>query len=129
MYHSFVKTFRDAPIPNEIKDDPELRDIYLGALDEQSKPLVKQAKESFAFCLTTATNVRWFNEWSEKCELKLNELDPKKYPLAAELRGEARYVHRTPAPPDAVGLGSEDDEAGIGEDSPPTGEEDEGGES
>src|SRR5262249_41966612 len=42
MYRSFVDEFRDAPIPKEIEKDPELFDIYVGALDEQSEPLKKQ---------------------------------------------------------------------------------------
>src|SRR5690606_1274698 len=38
MWRSFVDEFRDAPIPEEIQEDPELFDVYVGALDEQSQP-------------------------------------------------------------------------------------------
>jgi tetratricopeptide (TPR) repeat protein len=111
MYRSFVDDFRDAPIPDEIRKDPELYDIYVGALDEQSEPLLKQARERFEFCLTTATNVRWFNEWSRKCEQELNDLDPRQYPVAAELRGEPNYVYQTIGYPGPADLPTEEDEA------------------
>ncbi len=105
MYRSFVDAFRDAPIPTEIENDPDLFDVYVGALDEQSEPLQKQAISKFEFCLTTATNVRWFNDWSRTCEQELNGLNPRRYPLAAELRGNASYVHGTVGRPGAVKLG------------------------
>jgi tetratricopeptide (TPR) repeat protein len=77
MWRSFVDEFRDAPIPDEIQADPELFDIYVGALDEQSQPFQQQAIDKFEFCLITATRVRWFNEFSQTCELELNGLNPR----------------------------------------------------
>jgi hypothetical protein len=106
MYRSFVDEFRDAPIPREIERDPELYDIYVGALDDVSEPLQRQAIDKFEFCLKTATQVRWFNEWSRSCEQELNGLNPTKYPVAAELRGEPNYVKATVGDPGAVDLGA-----------------------
>ena len=114
MYRVFVDTFRDAPIPNEVKNNPELRDIYLGALDEQSQPLLEKAKGAFIFCLQTATNVRWFNEWSRKCEDELNRLDPRRFPVAAELRGGATYEYHTYGEPGPVELRTGEDAADLG---------------
>ena len=105
MYRSFVDEFRDAPIPREIEKDPGLFDIYVGALDDASEPLQRQAIDKFEFCLKTATQVRWFNEWSRSCEQELHALNPTKYPVAAELRGQANYVKRTVGHPGAVDLG------------------------
>ncbi|MAR57166.1 MAG: hypothetical protein CMM93_08295, partial [Rickettsiales bacterium] len=85
-------------------NDPELRDIYVGALDEQSEPLQRQAIDKFEFCLRTSTNVRWFNEWSRTCEAELNVLNPRQYPLAAELRGEPNYVRGSIGRPGPVDL-------------------------
>lgn len=107
MWRTFVDEFRDAPIPEEIEEDPELFDIYVGTLDEQSQPFVEQAKEKFEFCLVTATRVRWFNEWSQRCEQELNRLDPRQYPLAAELRGDPHYVHSSAALPGPASLGTQ----------------------
>ncbi|MGB5810591.1 MAG: tetratricopeptide repeat protein [Polyangiales bacterium] len=105
MYRSFVDEFRDAPIPREIEKDPGLFDIYVGALDDASEPLQRQAIDKFEFCLKTATQVRWFNKWSRACEQELNSLNPKQYPVAAELRGEPNYVKHTVGQPGAVDLG------------------------
>jgi hypothetical protein len=106
MYRSFVDEFRDAPIPREIERDPELYDIYVGALDDVSEPLQRQAIDKFEFCLKTATQVRWFNKWSRACEHELNALNPTKYPVAAELRGDPRYVKATVGDPGVVDLGA-----------------------
>jgi hypothetical protein len=106
MYRSFVDEFRDAPIPKEIEKDPGLFDIYVGALDDVSEPLQRQAIDKFEFCLKTATQVRWFNQWSRSCEEELNGLNPTKYPVAAELRGEPNYVKATVGEPGAVDLGA-----------------------
>lgn len=108
MYRSFVDEFRDAPIPREIEKDPELFDIYVGALDDVSEPLQRQAIDKFEFCLKTATQVRWFNRWSRACEQELNGLNPRKYPVAAELRGEPNYVKATVGDPGVVDLGAID---------------------
>ncbi|MGB5695886.1 MAG: tetratricopeptide repeat protein [Polyangiales bacterium] len=106
MYRTFVDEFRDAPIPNEIEKDQGLFDIYVGALDDVSEPLQRQAIDKFEFCLKTATQVRWFNQWSRSCEEELNGLNPRKYPVAAELRGEPNYVKATVGEPGAVDLGA-----------------------
>ncbi|MDH4281633.1 MAG: tetratricopeptide repeat protein, partial [Myxococcales bacterium] len=106
MYRTFVDEFRDAPIPNEIEKDQGLFDIYVGALDDVSEPLQRQAIDKFEFCLKTATQVRWFNQWSRSCEQELNGLNPRKYPVAAELRGEPNYVKATVGEPGAVDLGA-----------------------
>jgi hypothetical protein len=83
-----------------------LFDIYVGALDDVSEPLQRQAIDKFEFCLKTATQVRWFNKWSRSCEQELNGLNPRKYPVAAELRGEPNYVKATVGDPGAVDLGA-----------------------
>ncbi len=106
MYRSFVDEFRDAPIPREIEKDAQLYDIYVGALDEQSEPLQKQAISKFEFCVKTATNVRWFNKWSRSCEEELNRLNPRDYPVAAELRGGADHVKSTLGQPRPAELGT-----------------------
>ena len=110
MYRTFVDDFRDAPVPDEIKKDPELMDIYLGSLDEKSQPWVVKATGAFDFCMGLATQVRWFNEFSQQCEQELNKLDPRKYPLAAELRGGPGYVQQKVADPVAARLGGGKDE-------------------
>jgi tetratricopeptide (TPR) repeat protein len=110
MYRSFMDQIRDAPIPEEIEADDELYGIYVDALEAAARPLQQQAMDKFEFCLTTATRVRWFNEFSSQCETELNALDRARFPLAAELRGQPNYVERQIARPGAVSLQAEQDE-------------------
>lgn len=113
MYRNFMEQVREAPIPEEIENDDELYAIYVGALEDAARPLQQQAMDRFEFCLRTATQVRWFNQYSQQCERELNALDAARYPLAAELRGQPNYVQRQLAQPGAVSLQQEGD-VGLG---------------
>ncbi len=120
MYRVFVDAFEDAPVPEEIENDDELYQIYVGALNEQRQIFYDQAIPRFEFCLRTATAVRWFSEFSQQCERELNGLNPSEYPMAAELRGEATYSQRVSARPGPVELqatgAADEDAAGGGAD-------------
>lgn len=127
MYRSFMDQIRGAPIPEEIENDDELYGIYVDALENAARPLQQQAMDKFEFCLTTATRVRWFNNFSSQCEQELNQLDRARYPMAAELRGEANYVQNQLARPGAVDLQSAQDQlegVGGGDNSIPAGASD-----
>ena len=144
MYQGIVDDMRSAPIPEEIERDDELYGIYVDALEgalngsnpgpdgrpfteddvactpesqEQScvNAPVRQAMNKFEFCLTLATRVRWFNEFSQQCEVQLNRLDSQRYPLASELRGTASFIEDQIAPPEPIDLttGGEDDAEGA----------------
>lgn len=115
MYRSFVDEFRDAPIPTEIENDDELYGIYVDSLDQASEPLKVQAIEKFTFCIRTATNVRWFNEWSRQCEQELNALNPREYPLAAELRSDPTFVYDRLGQLRPAELGRASEEEGLGD--------------
>lgn len=118
MYRSFMTEIRSSPIPDEILADDELYAIYVDALEAAARPLSVTAIARFEFCLTTATRVRWFNEYSTLCERELNALDRARYPMAAELRGEANHIQAQIARPGAVSLEQESDEGlGAAEDS------------
>lgn len=104
MYFSIIDAVQKAPIPEEIEKDPELFDIYVGAFDEPLEPVRAQAIDKFEFCLKTATNVRWFNQWSNTCETELNRIDPRRYPVAQELRGSPHFVHIPDAMPSSIEL-------------------------
>jgi tetratricopeptide (TPR) repeat protein len=110
MYISIIDAVQDAPIPEEIESDPELFDIYVGAFDDPLEPVRAQAISKFEFCLRTATNVRWFNEYSTICETELNRLNPRQYPVAAELRGAPSYMNAPFGDPGAVELSTGEDE-------------------
>ena len=116
MFDEFQQSFRSAPIPTMIDRDEELYGIYVTALDTQSEPFLREAVDKYQFCLTTATNVRWFNEWSRRCEEQLHRINPREYPTSAELRGDPAYVNRPASRPGIEELGggadAEEDAAG-----------------
>jgi len=138
MYRIIVDDVRSAPVPDEFATDDELYGIYTDILErvlngsspgedghwdtaddiactetstEQTclQSPIRQARERFEFCLTLATRVRWFNQYSAQCEAELNNLDAARYPLAAELRGTASYVQDQTAPLSAIELAHEED--------------------
>lgn len=142
MYQAIVDDMRSAPIPEEIERDDELYGIYVDALEgalngsnpgPDGRPFtpddiactpdsmepscvsspVRQAMSKFEFCLTLATRVRWYNEFSQQCEIQLNRLDAQRYPLAAELRGTASFIQDQIAVPEPIELttGSEESDA------------------
>ena len=110
MYTAFVDAFDDAPIPREIETDPELYEIYAGALNQQRDIFFHLAIPKFQFCLETSTQLRWFNDYSRTCESELNRLNPTEYPIAAEVRGSPDSIHRDFARPGAIELGSRNQE-------------------
>ncbi len=116
MYRSFVDEFRDAPIPREVEADPELFDIYVGALDRESEPFKKTAESRFAYCLELSKKERWFNKWSRQCEAELNRLNPREYPMAAELRGTEYAEHVSAGEPRAATLSIAGDSDAMFED-------------
>ncbi len=144
MYRSIIDDVRSAPIPDEIARDPELEGIYLDALENVlngSNPgpdgrweteddvrcsegsgsascagaPIPRALGAFEFCLTLATRVRWFNQWSQQCEQELNQLDRARFPLAAELRGTASFIQNQVADPGPVELSTEEAEGETAE--------------
>jgi tetratricopeptide (TPR) repeat protein len=120
MFDRFVQNFREAPIPAEIEADEELYGIYTEALDGASEPYLREAIDKYRFCLTTATNVRWFNQWSRACEANLNRLNPREYPMSAELRGPPDYIVEPASRPGMEELGSGDGEDTAGSDAATT---------
>lgn len=93
MYQQFMKALYDAPLDPSIKGDQELVDIYRDALDQAAEPYRKSAITAFQHCIAEATRNTWFNEWSRSCEVQLNKLDPRSYPVSDELRAQPAYSY------------------------------------
>ncbi len=72
------------------------RDAYCDALTDQAEPLDKKAEEGLSVCLNKSTELNWFNEWSQLCELELNQIKPSEYPLASEIRAQPGYSSLQP---------------------------------
>lgn len=106
MFREVVDAFRNVPVPEVVDQNPELYEIYIGALEGQAEPLLNQARDAFLFCLNQSTSARWFSSWSRECEEELARIDPAQYPPAVELRGANALDFVTPPWPGAASLGS-----------------------
>ncbi|HMJ56023.1 MAG TPA: tetratricopeptide repeat protein [Polyangiaceae bacterium] len=86
LWGNFVREFRAAPIPTEIKKDTELRNAYYGALDEASEPDKLKAKGAFETCLGYSVKYQFFDEYSRRCEVWLSKTYKNEYHAIDEFR-------------------------------------------
>ena len=93
MWGTFVKEFRAAPIPDNIKKDYELRTAYFGALDDASEPQKLVAKGAFEVCLGYSVKYQYFDEFSRSCEEWLATTYKNEYHLVDEFRGAPNRVN------------------------------------
>jgi tetratricopeptide (TPR) repeat protein len=96
MFYQFARIIRQAPMPPDWQRQGEpyetLRAEYGAMIDERTQPLVDLAKRGYQACITRATSVRWFNEWSQLCERNLNEIDRVNFPLTEEIRTQPNLL-------------------------------------
>ena len=71
-YEEFVIAFRGAPVPEDIANDPELLEVYLGALRDQSLPLAQQAAAAYGACARTLAPLGPESPWVEWAQYCLN---------------------------------------------------------
>jgi hypothetical protein len=86
MFYAFATYIRTADVPPDVQRNPDLLDAWNVMRDERSQGFVDVAKVGFEGCIRRATEVHWFNEWSQLCERQLNQIDRRQYPLADEIR-------------------------------------------
>lgn len=128
MFYQFAQIIRQAPMPPEWQRQGEpyetLRAEYGAMIDERTQPLVDLAKRGYEACITRATQVRWFNEWSQICERNLNEIDRQRYPLTEEIRTQPNLLFSRASNARVVFTMQAEDESGEGgapETTPPAG--------
>lgn len=87
MWGTFVKEFRAAPIPDSIRNDPELRNAYYGEIDRASEPQKKLAKRAYETCLGYSVTYQYWGTESRSCEEWLSRNFKSEYHLVDEFRG------------------------------------------
>ncbi len=96
VFADFVNQLYTADIPKDLKEQDEWgnrpREIFCDALVDKAEPIESKAITGYELCLKAATKESWFNEWSNLCEVELNQMKPTEYPLAAEIKPEPDYV-------------------------------------
>ena len=91
IFLQFAAYVRRAPLPPDLRRHPEIIDVYCAMRDDPDCGRLWVRFEHVAAtglrrCLRTATRLRQDNEWSRRCEQRLNELDQARFPLADEMR-------------------------------------------
>lgn len=89
MWGTFVDEFRAAPIPDSIKNDPELRNAYYEAIDKASEPQMLVAKGAFRTCLDYSARYQFWDAHSRSCEEWLARHYKAQYHVIDEFRGAA----------------------------------------
>ena len=92
MFYQFAQYIRTADVPPDVRRNTDLLDAWNVLRDEQSQRFIDTSKTGFEGCIHRATEVHWFNEWSQLCERSLNQIDRRQYPLADEVRVEPNLV-------------------------------------
>ena len=96
VWSNFVDQLYTAEIPRDLKEQDEWgnrpREIYCDALVDAAEPIETKAVAAYDTCLKAATAQSWFNEWSQMCEVELNQMQPSEYPLAVEAKPDPGYV-------------------------------------
>ena len=93
MWGEFVREFRAAPIPADMKKDDELRNTYYNALDSASEPQKQRAKAAFETCLKYSVTYQYFDEYSRSCEVWLSKTYKNEYHQVDEFRGAPNRVN------------------------------------
>jgi hypothetical protein len=87
MWAGFVEEFRSAPIPDSIKNDPELRNAYYEALDRASEPQKLAARGAYETCLAYSVKYQYADAHSRACEVWLAATYKADYHVVDEFRG------------------------------------------
>jgi TolA-binding protein len=102
MYLQFWRDMYNAPTPPAFRrpEFMEVENAYREALDNNAQIYKDQAIEAFSYCLMTATREQWFNEFSQRCEAALFEIDPGRYRVSFEVYPSPALNRLHYAPPD-----------------------------
>jgi tetratricopeptide (TPR) repeat protein len=87
MWGRFVDEFRAAPIPDSIRNDPELRAAYYEAIDKASEPQKLVAKSAYETCLGYSSRYQYWDDHSRACEVWLADHYKATHHLIDEFRG------------------------------------------
>ncbi|NJM90758.1 MAG: tetratricopeptide repeat protein [Myxococcales bacterium] len=89
IQQNFSDALFTAEIPESVRTGQfadEKVEAFCDALTEKAEPLAAKSLEAYGACLSKSTELGWFSDWSRLCERELGQIEPDKYPTAAELR-------------------------------------------
>ncbi len=86
LAQTFADTLYTAEIPAFIRPYPEAVDLYCERLETIAEPYEQRAITNYGVCLEEASKRGWFSSWTRMCERELGQIQPDRFPAAAELR-------------------------------------------
>lgn len=95
-YGELATAIENAPVPPKLKGEAVL--IYKQALMEKAQTVWDRSKEEYNKCVELAKQLKWFNEFSEKCERELMKLDPS-FRSLPDLRATPSFYTPNSSPP------------------------------
>ncbi len=85
MALDFRDSFRNLPIPAEIRNDPDREADYIAWVeDEIIYPFEDVAIKRFEYALDIAHQLRVYNQWSRRSAQRMSELQPNAFPVTNE---------------------------------------------
>jgi tetratricopeptide (TPR) repeat protein len=74
-YQDLADAIENTPVPASLRNFPEAEDTYRQEMAERSTQIREQALINYRRALETARRDRWFNDYSEKAERAIAQLD------------------------------------------------------
>ncbi len=95
LWGDYVQSFRDAPVPPEIRGDQHLYGLYIDALIRASERERLAAKGAYETCLAYAVKYQYFDGHSRACEEWLATNYKAEYHTVDEFRGAPSRTNST----------------------------------
>lgn len=102
LYENFARVLQDAPVPKELRGNPELLEEYRAQLGEQAEPLEQKAGEGLELAVAKARELGVKNDCADRATATVAARRPELGPGAEPLPALSRLA----TPPTPVGHGA-----------------------
>ncbi len=92
LWGDFVDQLKGAPVPDSLKQFPDLFDVYTDNLARALAPLTLEARGAFETCLNLSVKHQYFDDYSRTCEIWLAK-NTADYTVVDEFRGAPGRVN------------------------------------
>lgn len=70
MYEDVARVLRSIPAPEELDDEPEIREVYQDILRGQARPFLEHARRAYRACAQNAVQPPGMRHWSRFCRAR-----------------------------------------------------------
>ena len=89
MYEDVARVLRSIPTPDELLDEPEIREMHRDILRSQARPFLEHARRAYHACARNATEPPGMNHWVRFCRGRHDRL-PERDRLEGPAPGETQ---------------------------------------